>query len=126
LKLLLNDRKIIIAIGSEIEYGVWGNIGTEASWKVNKNTFYADNNYSITNVPDDSIPSYVIPNAYIYSNGEFKLIDECPNEYRDKITENTEAIVTIENAMCETEIYSDERISAIEDALCELSTLLEI
>ena len=48
------------------------------------------------------------------------------NNIADKINENTEAIVTIEDALCETEIYSDERISAIEDALCELSMLLEI
>ena len=127
MQLLLDERKTIIAIGKKLEYGVWGNLDDGiASWKISESSYCMDNNFTVVDVEDDAIPVYVQPTKYVYSNGEFKLIDECPNEYRDKITENTEAIVTIEDAMCESELYSDERLAAIEDALCELSTLLEI
>lgn len=124
MKLLLDERKCIIAISNEIEYGIWGNVGNLASWKIAKTNYCMDNNYSLVEIADNAIPTYVRPYEYYFINGEFKLADECPNEYKDRIIVAEESISVIEDALCETETYNDERMAAIEDALCELSTLL--
>lgn len=124
MKLLLNERNLIIAIGNEIEYGVWGNVKDIASWKITESFYVMNGNYHLIDIGDQEIPTYVIENEYYYIDGEFKLADECPNEYRDNIQANTDSIVTIEDAICETEVYNDERIAELENAICELSTLL--
>lgn len=94
MKLLLNDRNEIQAIGSHIEYGVWGNMDGLSSWKINENFYMMDGNFHIEDVAADSIPSYVTGNGnYIYKNGEFFLKDSIPNEYKERIAE-------LENALC--------------------------
>ena len=125
MKLLLDERNLIVGIGSAIEYGVWGNIKDLASWRITPTSYMMDANFTLVDIGDTEIPTYVHEGEYYYVDGEFKLADECPNEYRDSITANTESIVVIEDAMCDTEIYNDERIAALEDAICELSMLLE-
>lgn len=122
MQILLNDRKVIIAIGTSIEYGVWGNIEDIQSWNINNNYYLMDANYTVQFV--DEIPSYVEEGKYLYIDGEFLLKDECPNEYRDSIKANTESIITIEDALCETEIANEDRLAALEDAICELSIIL--
>ena len=124
MQILLNDRNVIIAIGTSIEYGVWGNIEDMQSWNINNNYYLMDANYTVQFV--DEIPSYVEEGKYLYIDGEFLLKDECPNEYKDRIVATEESIVTIEDAMCETELMTDDRIAAIEDAICELSMLLNL
>lgn len=143
MKLLLDERNLVLAIGSTIEYGVWGNIEDLASWKISDTQYLVANNCTVLDIGDTEIPTYVNAGEYYYIDGEFKLKDECPNEYKDRITTlesdmvdtqdaiceqsvTTETSITdIENALCETELLTDERIAAIEDALCELSALLE-
>lgn len=132
MKLLLDERNLIIAIGSDIEYGVWGNVKTAASWRINPTYYMMDGNFHLVDIGDTEIPTYVKENQYYYVNGEFKLADECPNEYKDKIKEVettveevVDNITVIEDAACETEIMTDERITALEEAICELSILLE-
>lgn len=124
MKLLLNERKLIVGIGENIEYGVWGNLEEIASWKITASYFLVDDNFTLIDIGDMEIPTYVTENRYYFINNEFKLGDECPNEYRDSIKENTQSIITIEDAICETEVYNDERIAELENAICELSTLL--
>lgn len=132
MKLLLDERNLIVAIGSNIEYGVWGNVKSAASWRINPTYYMMDGNFHLVDIGDTEIPTYVKENQYYYVDGEFKLSDECPNEYKDKINEveetvdgAVEAITVIEDATCETEIMTDERIAALEEAICELSILLE-
>ncbi|MBQ8206345.1 MAG: hypothetical protein IJZ77_02690 [Bacilli bacterium] len=124
MRLLLNERNLIVAIGNDIEYGIWGNVGTAASWKIASNSYMMDGNFHLVDIGNMEIPTYVHERQYYFIDNEFKLADECPNEYRDNINTNTKSIITIEDAMCETEVYNDERIAALEDAICELSTLL--
>ena len=87
MRLLLDERKLIVAIGSEIEYGVWGNVEDAKSWKITNTYYVMDNNYTVVDIGDQEIPSYVHENEYYYIDGEFKLADECPNEYKDRIVE---------------------------------------
>lgn len=124
MKLLLDERNLIIAIGNDIEYGIWGNIQNIASWRITSSYYIADSNYHLVDIGDMEIPTYVKEYEYYFIDGEFKLADECPNEYRDNIQTNAESITIIEDALCETETFNDERMAAIENALCELSTLL--
>lgn len=99
MKLLLNDRNLVIAIGSEIEYGVWGNIKDLASWKINQNQYVMDNNYTVVDIGDTEIPTYVVDGEYYYIDGEFKLADECPNEYKDRIVALEEEVDDVYNQM---------------------------
>lgn len=124
MKLLLNERNLIIAIGNNIEYGIWGNVKNIASWRISESYYMMDDNYHLVDIGDLEVPTYVHENEYYFINNEFKLADECPNEYRDNIQANAESITIIDDALCETETFNDERMAAIEDALCELSTLL--
>ena len=143
MKLLLNDRNLIENIGSAIEYGAWGNVEDMKSWRITPTSYRMDENFTLVDIGDIEIPTYVKEGQYYYIDGEFRLADECPNEYKDKIvvledeiaatqdaiceqSETTETSISdIENAMCETETITDERISALEDALCEKSAILE-
>lgn len=132
MKLLLNERNLIMGIGSGIEFGVWGNVKDMPSWKITPTSYMMDGNFRLVDIGDTEIPTYVKEMQYYYINGEFKLADECPNEYKDKIVEveNTveevvDSITIIEDAACETEVMTDERITALEEAICELSILLE-
>lgn len=98
MKLLLNERNLIIAIGSSIEYGVWGNVGELASWKITETSYAMDDNYTVVDIGDAEIPTYVKEYQYCYINGEFKLVDECPNEYKERIIElETQMADAIEN-----------------------------
>lgn len=72
-------------------------------------------NAGIYNLPGrDDIPD--APVAFVTDDSDGQYIY---NSYAqaDKATND---IVTVENAMCESEVATDERISAIEDVLCEL------
>lgn len=144
MQLLLSDRRLVIGIGSVIEYGVWGNFKDMPSWRINNRSFAMDDNYTVEDIGDIEIPTYVKPMNYYYIDGEFKLADDCPNEYKDRIVTleadmvdtqdaiceqsviTETSIADIENALCETELLTDERIAALEDALCELSSLFEV
>lgn len=85
MKLLLNERNLIIGISNTIEYGVWGNIRELSSWKIGANEYAMGNNYSVVDIGDTPIPTYVTAGAYYYIDGEFRLADECPNEYKERI-----------------------------------------
>ena len=87
MKLLLTERCQIMAISNLIEYGVWGNVGNAESWRIGKTSYTMDDNYTVVEVADSEIPTYVKEYEYYYIDGEFKLADECPNEYKERIAE---------------------------------------
>lgn len=95
MKLLLDERNLVIGIGSEIEYGVWGNIKNLASWKINNTSYVMDNNYRVVDIGDTEIPTYVNEGEYYYIDGEFRLADECPNEYKERIEVQEVEIATL-------------------------------
>ena len=120
MKLLLSERNLIIAIGSSIEYGVWGQVGNAASWKITQTSYIMDNNFRVEDIGDVEIPNYVQPEQYYYIDGEFKLADECPNEYKDRIVAAEEEITNTQIAMVEQ--YEDnlemsENLSSAQDDL---------
>lgn len=129
---ILVSGNIILAVGDEITYGYTDETEPDIpKWKIynktmNSISFWIDDGFLV--VENIEIPKDYTYGKYIYENGELVLNKNwkpfIPVEKR--LDNAEEAIVTIEDAICETEVYSDERISAIEDALCELSTLLEI
>ena len=98
MKLLLNERNLIVAMGNSIEYGVWGNMKDISSWKITDSQYMMDSGFHLVDIGEQEIPNYVHENEYYYIDGEFKLADECPNEYKDRI-------VVLEDA---AEITSDE------------------
>lgn len=79
MKLLLNDRNIIIAINNEIEYGVWGNLDSLPSWKIGKTSYLIDENYSLIEMEESLIPLYVCPNRYCFIDNSFQLVSN-PNQ----------------------------------------------
>ena len=114
MRLLLSERNLIVAIGSDIEYGVWGNLKDVYSWKITKNSYVMDNNYTVVDIGDTEIPTYVVENEYYYVDGEFKLADECPNEYKDRIVVLEDDVLNTQIAL--TEQY-EENIVIAEDLL---------
>lgn len=101
MQLLLTERNLIIGIGSNIEYGVWGNIKDLASWKITQTSYAMDNNYRVLDIGDTEIPTYVVEGEYYYIDGEFKLADECPNEYKDRIVVLEDDLLNTQLALTE-------------------------
>ena len=132
MKLLLDERNIIVAIGSIIEYGVWGNVGEVASWRITKNSYMMDNNFTVVDIGDIEIPTYVHEGEYCYIDGKFKLRDECPNEYKDRIQELENNNAVLEEQLVNTEMTmienyeAQEEINAqTENALIEIYEMME-
>lgn len=117
MKLLLDERNLIIGISNTIEYGVWGNIRELSSWKIGANEYAMDNNYSVVDIDDTEIPTYVTPGAYYYIDGEFKLGEECPNEYKDRIKVLEEEKVTLQEQVATQSAVIDELLTVILPAL---------
>lgn len=93
MKLLLDERKLVVAIGSGIEFGVWGNVRDASSWRITPTEYMMDANYTLVDIGETEIPTYVKPYAYYYIDGEFRLADECPNEYKERIVTLEETTV---------------------------------
>lgn len=96
MKLLLNERNLIIGIASSIEYGVWGNLPHNPdikSWKIGEISYAMDDNFTVVDIGDQAIPTYVKELQYYYIDGEFRLADECPNEYKERIVTLEETTV---------------------------------
>lgn len=98
MKLLLDERNLIVAIGKNIEFGVWGNIGDVASWRITPTLFMADGNFTVEEV--NEVPTYVHEGSHYYIDGEFVLNGECPNEYKERI-------VTLETVTAETKLTQE-------------------
>ena len=113
MKLLLDERNLVIGIGSEIEYGVWGNLKDCASWKINQSSYAMDNNYRVEDIGDTEIPTYVREGEYFYVDGEFRLADECPNEYKERITELEGTVAEQETSIYELTEYNAEMLYEI-------------
>ena len=96
MKLLLSERKLVIGISENIEFGEWGNVSGAKSWKIGNSQYAMDNNFTVVDIGDKEIPTYVVEGEYYYINDEFKLGDECPNEYKDKIMNCEERIGELE------------------------------
>lgn len=136
MKLLLNERGKIIAISNSIEFGVWGNIGNASSWKISNCSYTVDDNYRVVEVADSDIPTYVNEYEFYYIDGEFKLADECPNEYRDRITA-LEALALEQKLqrqqaddtaieLYEMQMTQEEINQAQDDALIEIWEMIEM
>jgi hypothetical protein len=127
MKLLLNERNLIIGISKDIEYGVWGNVRDLSSWKIGANEYAMDNNYSLVDIGDTPIPTYVTAGAYYYIDGEFRLADECPNEYRDRIVELEDLLIASDEAVVslyEMQTAQDEINMAQDEAIIGLYELM--
>lgn len=123
MRILLDERNIIKAIGSGIEYGVWGNVADLASWKISPTSYMVDNNYTVAEVGE--VPSYVTPNLYRYENGEFVLNAECPNEYKERIATLEEQLADTELTMIENYEAQEEINAQTENALIEIYEMME-
>ena len=123
MRVLLDERNCIVAISSVIEYGVWGNVGDLASWKVSPTSFIMDNNYTVMEIA--GIPAYVKPKLYRYENGEFVIDDDCPNEYKERITALEEQLADTEALLIESYETQEEFRISTENALVEISQLME-
>jgi len=127
MKLLLDSRKLIIGIGNNIEYGVWGNMDDVKSWRITPTHYMMDGDFHLEDIGDTEIPTYVKEGQYYFINGEFKLADECPNEYKDRITSLEEQLLlTDETAveLYETQMAQEEINIAQDEALVEIYELL--
>ena len=116
MKLLLNERKQILAINNSIEYGVWGNLGSLASWKIGNLDFMRDDNYSLIEINEELIPIYVQPGKYYFINDSFQLAED-PNSIF--IERNN----TIEEL--KTKLNNAEDIKTLKSILNEVLRLLE-
>ena len=126
MKLLLDERKLIVGIGSAIEYGVWGNVANLASWRITPTSYIMDANFTLVDLGDTEIPTYVHEGQYYYIDGEFKLADECPNEYRDRIVELEEEVAITELTMIENYEAQEEINAQTENALIEIYEMMEV
>lgn len=126
MKLLLDERNLILGIGSNIEYGVWGNVGNMASWRITPTSYMMDGNYHLENIGDTEIPTYVKEHQYFYVNGEFKLADKYPNEYKDKMNVLKEQLVNTELTMIENYEAQEEINAQTESALIEIYEMMEV
>lgn len=124
MKMLLDERNKILFITSFAEYGVWDEPNVN-KWKIGANEYTLDNNYSVAEV--DEVPIDVIPGKYFFIDGSFVTNPNFINKdgLERKIDDLGNGIADVENAMCESELLTDERIGAIEDAICEISMLLQ-
>lgn len=123
MKLLLNERKLIVAIGSNIEFGVWGNVQTLSSWRITPTHYMMDENYTLVDIGNTEIPTYVNAGEYYYIDGEFKPADECPNEYKKRVEALEEALIlTDETAveLYEMTLTQEEVNMAQDEALVEI------
>lgn len=126
MKLLLDERNLIIAIGKGIEYGVWGNLENDTpSWKITPTMYAMDGNFTSVDIGDVEIPTYVREYEYFYIDGEFKLADECPNEYKDRIVELEDEVAFTEMVMIENFEAQDEINAHTENALIEIYEMME-
>ena len=113
MKLLVDERNLVIGIGSEIEFGVWGNVKNLASWKINNTSYLMDNNYRVEDIGDTEIPTYVNAGEYYYVDGEFRLADECPNEYKERIVDLEGTVAEQEMSIYELTEYNAEMLYEI-------------
>ncbi|ABX43303.1 hypothetical protein [Lachnoclostridium phytofermentans] len=107
MKLLLDSRKLIIAISTEITFGTFEG---EEKWKVG-NIYYIDNWFTVTDV--DDVPIDVIPNKYFYIDGEFVLNPNWANAPED-ISEINKRFDAMLLNKAESELEIDERLSLLE------------
>lgn len=127
MKILLDERNLVVAIGNTIEYGVWGNVGDLSSWKITDSHYIMDGNYRVEDIGDTEIPTYVNAGEYYYIDGEFILKDECPNEYKDRITLLEELLIASDEAVVslyEMQTAQDEINMAQDEAIIGLYELM--
>lgn len=117
MKLLLDKRNKIIAIGKTIEFGVWGNVADLSSWKIDGTEFTMDSNYTLVDIGEAEIPTYVNAGEYYYIDGEFRLGDECPNEYKERIKVLEEEKAVLQGQMATQSAVIDELLTVILPAL---------
>lgn len=78
MKLLLDSRKLILAIDDNIE--LVNHEGYD-KWKIGKYSYYLDEDYTLEEV--DEVPVDVIPDKYFFINGEFIINPNWSNTPED-------------------------------------------
>ena len=84
MKLLLDNRKLILHIWEGIEFGTYDG---EEKWKVSEYLYMIDNGYTCVEITD--VPLEVIPEKYFYIDNEFVINPNYvnPSEQERRITE---------------------------------------
>lgn len=108
MKLLLDSRKLILAISEKIDFVIHEDM---EKWRIGEYSYYMDNNYSVEEVLD--VPIFVVPDKYFYIDEEFILNPNWSNA-PDEIKELNKRIDAILLEKAESEIEIDERLSKIE------------
>lgn len=78
MKLLLDSRKLILAIDDNIELV---NHEGYAKWKIGKYSYYLDEDYTLEEV--ENVPIDIIANKYFFIEGEFVLNPNWSNTPED-------------------------------------------
>lgn len=108
MKLLLDSRKLILAIDEVIEFGIFEDM---QKWKVGSNAYYIDNGFMLEEVLD--IPIDIIPNKYYLIDGEFILNPNWINTPEEIKTINKQ-IDSLVLQRAESELEIDERLTTLE------------
>lgn len=93
MKLLLDNRGLILAFGSDIELVTHEGYD---KWKIGMFSYYIDDNYTLEEI--DEVPVDVIANKYFFIEGEFVLNPNWSNTPEDI------AKLQAENASLKSEI----------------------
>ncbi len=124
MKILLDDRGLILVISNDIEFGTFDG---EEKWKVGNGMYFIDNNFTMVEV--DSVPVEVIPDKYYYIDGEFVLNPNYsnPSEMEAKVTELEDLLLASDEAVVylyEMQIAQDEINVAQDEAITDLYEIM--
>lgn len=108
MKLLLDSRRLILAINNDIE--LVNHEGYE-KWKIGTLLYYMNNDYILEEV--DDVPIDIIANKYFFINGEFVINPNWSN-VPEEIQEMNKRINEILLKKAESELDIDERLSKLE------------
>lgn len=108
MKLLLDSRKLIIAIGEDISFVM--HEGVE-KWKVSNSLYYIDEGYTIAEIAE--LPLDVTQGKYFYIDNQFILNPNWNNSVED-IQELNNRINEVLIKKAESELEIDERLTKIE------------
>ena len=125
MKLLIDNRGLIVFIGVNIEFGIFDEPNVE-KWKID-NCYAIDSGYTLVEV--ESIPLEVIPGKYFYIDGEFTLNPNYsnPNELEAKVTELEDLLFASDEAVVslyEMQMAQDEINVAQDEAITDLYEIM--
>jgi len=124
MKLLLDNRNLILVISNDIEFGTFEG---EEKWKVGNKMYFIDDDFSVAEV--ESVPVEVIPDKYFYIDGEFVLNPNYsnPSEMEAKVEELEELLLASDEAVVslyEMQLVQDEINIAQDEAITGLYEIM--